>query len=178
VFLKDQIPTSIAAGAYVLLAAISVVAIPHIFRQLKPKHVVWAYAVAPVFAFCNAYGTGLTDWSLSSSYGKLAIFIFGASIGAENGGVVAGLAACGLMMGIVSTASDLIQDFKTGYLTLTSPRSMFVSQVGGRVFSFFRTLFAFLLQFTLSLAPILQYVYIDTRSVTNEWSGLQCNKNV
>ncbi|GJM90011.1 hypothetical protein PR202_ga06247 [Eleusine coracana subsp. coracana] len=100
VFLKDQIPTSIAAGAYLLLAGISVVAIPHIFRQLKPKHVVWAYAVAPVFAFCNAYGTGLTDWSLSSSYGKLAIFIFGASIGAQNGGVVAGLAACGLMMGI------------------------------------------------------------------------------
>ncbi|KAF8772227.1 hypothetical protein HU200_005942 [Digitaria exilis] len=131
VFLKDQIPTSIAAGAYVLLAAISVVAIPHIFRQLKPKHVVWAYVVAPVFAFCNAYGTGLTDWSLSSSYGKLAIFIFGASIGSADGGVVAGLAACGLMMGIVSTASDLIQDFKTGYLTLTSPRSMFVSQVMG-----------------------------------------------
>ncbi|KAG2655480.1 probable metal-nicotianamine transporter YSL8 [Panicum virgatum] len=131
VFLKDQIPTSIATGAYVLLAAISVVAIPHIFRQLKPKHVVWAYVVAPVFAFCNAYGTGLTDWSLSSSYGKLAIFIFGASIGSQDGGVVAGLAACGLMMGIVSTASDLIQDFKTGYLTLTSPRSMFVSQVMG-----------------------------------------------
>ncbi|KAL6848370.1 hypothetical protein ACP4OV_021664 [Aristida adscensionis] len=131
VFLKDQIPTSIATGAYVLLAGISVMSIPHIFRQLKPKHVVWAYAVAPVFAFCNAYGTGLTDWSLSSSYGKLAIFIFGASIGARDGGVVAGLAACGLMMGIVSTASDLIQDFKTGYLTLTSPRSMFVSQVMG-----------------------------------------------
>ncbi|KAL5227147.1 hypothetical protein ABZP36_015412 [Zizania latifolia] len=131
VFLKDQIPTSIAAAAYVLLAAISVVAIPHIFRQLRPKHVVWAYVVAPIFAFCNAYGTGLTDWSLSSSYGKLAIFIFGANIGAKDGGVVAGLAACGLMMGIVSTASDLVQDFKTGYLTLTSPRSMFVSQVMG-----------------------------------------------
>ncbi|KAF0934956.1 hypothetical protein E2562_029486 [Oryza meyeriana var. granulata] len=131
VFLKDQIPTSIAAAAYVLLAAISVVAIPHIFRQLRPKHVVWAYVVAPLFAFCNAYGTGLTDWSLSSSYGKLAIFIFGANIGAKDGGVVAGLAACGLMMGIVSTASDLVQDFKTGYLTLTSPRSMFVSQVMG-----------------------------------------------
>uniref|UniRef100_A0A0E0CDW4 Uncharacterized protein n=1 Tax=Oryza meridionalis TaxID=40149 RepID=A0A0E0CDW4_9ORYZ len=131
VFLKDQIPTTIAAAAYVLLAAISVVAIPHIFRQLRPKHVVWAYVVAPLFAFCNAYGTGLTDWSLSSSYGKLAIFIFGANIGAKDGGVVAGLAACGLMMGIVSTASDLVQDFKTGYLTLTSPRSMFVSQVLG-----------------------------------------------
>ncbi|KAL5215381.1 hypothetical protein ABZP36_004533 [Zizania latifolia] len=35
------------------------------------------------------------------------------------------------MMSIVSTAADLMQDFKTGYLTLASPRSMFVSQVIG-----------------------------------------------
>ncbi|CAH9121078.1 unnamed protein product [Cuscuta epithymum] len=35
------------------------------------------------------------------------------------------------MMSIVSTASDLMQDFKTGYLTLASPRAMFFSQVIG-----------------------------------------------
>ncbi|XP_028786236.1 probable metal-nicotianamine transporter YSL8 [Neltuma alba] len=35
------------------------------------------------------------------------------------------------MMNIVSMASDLTQDFKTGYLTLASPRSMFVSQIIG-----------------------------------------------
>ncbi|KAE8711016.1 hypothetical protein F3Y22_tig00110307pilonHSYRG00138 [Hibiscus syriacus] len=39
----------------------------------------------------------------------------------SHGGVLAGLAACGVMMNIVSTASDLMQDFKTGYLTLASP---------------------------------------------------------
>ncbi|KAF8389580.1 hypothetical protein HHK36_024096 [Tetracentron sinense] len=61
----------------------------------------------------------------------LAIFTIGAWAGASNGGVLAGLAACGVMMNIVSTASDLMQDFKTGYLTLASPRSMFVSQVIG-----------------------------------------------
>ena len=31
-------------------------------------------------------------------------------------------------MSIVSTAADLMQDFKTGYLTLASPRSMFIRQ--------------------------------------------------
>ncbi|KAF5192524.1 Metal-nicotianamine transporter ysl3 [Thalictrum thalictroides] len=41
------------------------------------------------------------------------------------------LAACGVMMNIVSTASDLMQDFKTGYMTLVSPKSMFVSQAIG-----------------------------------------------
>ncbi|KAJ8771957.1 hypothetical protein K2173_027134 [Erythroxylum novogranatense] len=35
------------------------------------------------------------------------------------------------MMNIMSTASDLTQDFKTDYLTLSSPRSMFVSQIIG-----------------------------------------------
>ncbi|KAJ6369399.1 hypothetical protein OIU76_027771 [Salix suchowensis] len=63
--------------------------------------------------------------------GKLAIFVIGAWAGASHGGVLAGLAACGVMMNIVSTASDLSQDFKTGYLTLSSPRSMFVSQLIG-----------------------------------------------
>jgi OPT family oligopeptide transporter len=35
------------------------------------------------------------------------------------------------MMNIVGTAADLMGDFKTGYLTLASPRSMFISQVIG-----------------------------------------------
>ncbi|XP_008805741.1 probable metal-nicotianamine transporter YSL14 [Phoenix dactylifera] len=130
-FLKDQIPIVFVVAGYIILAAIAVIVVPIIFPQLKFYHVIVAYLIAPVLAFCNSYGTGLTDWSLASSYAKLAIFIFGAWVGLSHGGIMAGLAACGVMMGIVSTASDLMQDFKTGYLTLASPRSMFVSQVVG-----------------------------------------------
>jgi OPT family oligopeptide transporter len=130
-FLKDQIPRSVAYGGYVAVAAISIGTLPQVFPQLKWYYILVAYIFAPVLAFCNAYGTGLTDWSLASTYGKLAIFIFGAWAGASNGGVLVGLAACGVMMSIVSTAADLMQDFKTGYLTLASPRSMFISQVIG-----------------------------------------------
>ncbi|XP_062158323.1 probable metal-nicotianamine transporter YSL7 [Alnus glutinosa] len=130
-FLKDQIPAWFAIGGYVAIAAISTAILPHIFHQLKWYYVLVIYIFAPALAFCNAYGCGLTDWSLASTYGKLAIFIIGAWAGASHGGVLAGLAACGVMMNIVSTASDLVQDFKTGYLTLASPRSMFVSQVIG-----------------------------------------------
>ncbi|KAK6139111.1 hypothetical protein DH2020_027146 [Rehmannia glutinosa] len=130
-FLKDQIPNTVAVGGYVLLAAISIGVIPQIFHQLKWYMVLVAYIIAPVLAFCNAYGCGLTDWSLASNYGKLAILVFSSWVGLENGGVLAGLASCGVMMSIVSTASDLMQDFKTGYLTLSSPRSMFFSQVYG-----------------------------------------------
>jgi OPT family oligopeptide transporter len=130
-FLKDQIPWYIAYGGYAVVAAISIGTVPQIFPQLKWYQILVAYIVAPVLAFCNAYGAGLTDWSLVTTYGKLAIFAFGAWTGASHGGVLAGLATCGVMMNIVSTASDLMQDFKTGYLTLASPRSMFISQVIG-----------------------------------------------
>ncbi|KAF5762537.1 putative oligopeptide transporter, OPT superfamily [Helianthus annuus] len=130
-FLKDQIPMWIAIAGYLIIAAISIFILPHIFHQLKRYHIAVIYLLAPTLAFCNAYGCGLTDWSLASTYGKLAIFIIGAWAGGENGGVLAGLAACGVMMNIVSTASDLMQDFKTGYMTLASPRSMFVSQMIG-----------------------------------------------
>ncbi|KAK4360869.1 hypothetical protein RND71_019821 [Anisodus tanguticus] len=130
-FLKDQIPTWLSIVGYFGIAIISTITLPHIFPQLKWYHIVVIYIFAPVLAFCNAYGCGLTDWSLASTYGKLAIFTIGAWAGLSHGGVLAGLAACGVMMNIVSTASDLTQDFKTGYMTLASPRSMFVSQIIG-----------------------------------------------
>ncbi|KAL5721449.1 putative metal-nicotianamine transporter ysl7 [Ranunculus cassubicifolius] len=130
-FLHDQIPSWVALSGYVGIVFISMITLPHIFHPLKWYYILVIYLFAPVLAFCNAYGCGLTDWSLASTYGKLAIFTIGAWAGAEHGGVLAGLAACGVMMNIVSTASDLMQDFKTGYMTLASPKSMFVSQVIG-----------------------------------------------
>ncbi|KAK3406141.1 hypothetical protein EUGRSUZ_K02316 [Eucalyptus grandis] len=130
-FLKDQIPTWLAVAGYVTIAAISTATLPHMFPQLKWYYILVIYLFAPTLGFCNAYGCGLTDWSLASTYGKLAIFVIGAWAGASHGGILASLAACGVMMNIVSTASDLTQDFKTGYLTLASPRSLFVSQVIG-----------------------------------------------
>ncbi|KAG8065346.1 hypothetical protein GUJ93_ZPchr0004g39576 [Zizania palustris] len=102
-----------------------------IFPHIKWYYILVTYVFAPVLSFCNAYGAGLTDCSLASTYGKLTISIFGACAGASHDGMLVGLAACGVIMSIVSTTSDLMQDFKTGYLTLASPRSMFISQVIG-----------------------------------------------
>ncbi|KAI3965747.1 hypothetical protein MKX01_010704 [Papaver californicum] len=130
-FLKDQIPLWFAALGYTVLAVIAIIAVPFIFHSIRWYHILIIYIIAPILAFCNSYGCGLSDWSLASSYGKLAIFIFGSWVGLANGGIVSGLAACGIMLSIVATASDLMQDFKTGYLTLASPRSMFFSQIIG-----------------------------------------------
>uniref|UniRef100_A0A453CGR2 Uncharacterized protein n=1 Tax=Aegilops tauschii subsp. strangulata TaxID=200361 RepID=A0A453CGR2_AEGTS len=109
-FLKDQIPKRVAIGGYVIIAAITTGCLPLIIPQLKWYHILVAYVFAPILAFCNAYGCGLTDWSLASTYGKLGIFVFGAWAGASHGGVLVGLAACGVMMNIVGTAADLMQE--------------------------------------------------------------------
>ncbi|KAI8029536.1 putative metal-nicotianamine transporter YSL6 [Camellia lanceoleosa] len=130
VFLKDSIPSWFAVSGYVGLAAVSTATLPTIFPPLKWYLVLCSYIFAPALAFCNSYGTGLTDWSLASTYGKIGLFTIASLVG-RDGGVIAGLAACGVMMSIVSTAADLMQDFKTGYLTLSSAKSMFVSQVIG-----------------------------------------------
>ncbi|KAK1359734.1 hypothetical protein POM88_044208 [Heracleum sosnowskyi] len=63
--------------------------LPQIFHQLRWYYVLVIYIFAPVLAFCNAYGCGLTDWSLASTYGKLAIFMIGAWAGKDQGGVLA-----------------------------------------------------------------------------------------
>ncbi|KAG5619961.1 hypothetical protein H5410_005179 [Solanum commersonii] len=109
-FLKDQIPNWAAVGGYAGL---------HSYLSLSYP------------SSSTRSNAGLTDWSLASNYGKIAILTFSYWVGMENGGVIAGLASCGLMMSMLDTASGLMGDFKTGYLTLTSPRSMFLSQLIG-----------------------------------------------
>ncbi|XP_009344228.2 probable metal-nicotianamine transporter YSL6 isoform X1 [Pyrus x bretschneideri] len=130
IFLKDRIPTWVAGAGYLGLVVISTATMPIIFPPLKWYLVLCSYILAPALAFCNSYGTGLTDWSLASTYGKIGLFIIASLVGSD-GGVIAGLAACGVMMTIVATAADLMQDFKTGYLTMSSAKSMFISQLVG-----------------------------------------------
>ncbi|XP_044967356.1 probable metal-nicotianamine transporter YSL16 [Hordeum vulgare subsp. vulgare] len=130
VFNRDNIPAWVAYAGYALLSAVAVVAIPLMFREVKWYFVVIAYLLAPALGFCNAYGTGLTDMNMGYNYGKVALFVFAAWAGKDNG-VVAGLVTCGLVKQLVLVSADLMHDFKTAHLTLTSPRSMVVGQAVG-----------------------------------------------
>lgn len=129
-FVKDHIPFWIACVGYVFFSVISIIVIPIMFPELKWYYVVVAYTLAPSLSFCNAYGAGLTDMNMAYNYGKVALFVL-ASLAGNDNGIVAGLVGCGLIKSIVSISSDLMHDFKTGHLTLTSPRSMLVSQAIG-----------------------------------------------
>ena len=100
------------------------------FPQLKWYFVVVAYIMAPSLAFCNAYGAGLTDINMAYNYGKVALFTLAALSGRENG-VVAALVGCGVIKSVVSVSCILMQDFKTSYFTMASPKAMFLSQAIG-----------------------------------------------
>ncbi|KAH6809722.1 YELLOW STRIPE like 3, partial [Perilla frutescens var. frutescens] len=127
VFIRESIPIWVACVGYMIFSVISIIVIPIMFPQLKWYYVVVAYILAPSLSFCNAYGAGLTDMNMAYNYGKVALFVLAALSGKDNG-VVAGLIGCGLIKSIVSISSDLMHDLKTGHLTLTSPRSMLISQ--------------------------------------------------
>ncbi|KAK8560954.1 hypothetical protein V6N13_026389 [Hibiscus sabdariffa] len=129
-FIRESIPVWVACVGYSVFSIVSIIVIPQMFPELKWYYVVVAYILAPSLSFCNAYGAGLTDMNMSYNYGKVALFVLAALSGKENG-VVAGLVGCGLIKSIVSISSDLMQDLKTGHLTLTSPRSMLLSQAIG-----------------------------------------------
>ncbi|GAB4835040.1 Metal-nicotianamine transporter ysl1 [Ancistrocladus abbreviatus] len=130
IFVRESIPMWIGAIGYILFSTISTIALPFIFPQVKWYYIIIAYILAPALAFCNSYGAGLTDMNMAYNYGKVALFTLAALAG-KNSGVVAGLAGCGLIKSVVSVSCNLMQDLKTGHLTLTSPRSMLISQAIG-----------------------------------------------
>ncbi|XP_020263623.1 probable metal-nicotianamine transporter YSL9 isoform X2 [Asparagus officinalis] len=130
VFMKESIPLRLAFSGYIFFTIISLIIIPMMFPEVKWYYVIIAYIIAPILGFCNAYGTGLTDMNMAYNYGKVALFIL-AAVAGKDSGVVAGLIGCGLIKSVVSISADLMHDFKTGHLTLTSPRSMLLSQAIG-----------------------------------------------
>ncbi|KAF7090236.1 hypothetical protein CFC21_093018 [Triticum aestivum] len=132
VFTREYIPNWLAYAGYASLSIIAIIVIPIMFRQAKWYYVVVAYVLAPVLGFSNAYGTGLTDMSMSYNYGKIALFIF-AAWGGKDDGVIAGLVGCAIVKQLVQVSADLMHDYKTGHLTLTSPRSLLVGQAIGTV---------------------------------------------
>ncbi|KAM0934409.1 putative oligopeptide transporter, OPT superfamily [Dioscorea sansibarensis] len=129
-FARENIPLWLAYTGYIAFTVISVIATPFMFPAVKWYYVIIAYVLAPALGFCNAYGAGLTDMNMAYNYGKVSLFILAAWAGKDNG-VVAGLVGCGLIKSVVSISADLMHDFKTGHLTLTSPTSMLLSQTIG-----------------------------------------------
>uniref|UniRef100_A0A803LWR1 Uncharacterized protein n=1 Tax=Chenopodium quinoa TaxID=63459 RepID=A0A803LWR1_CHEQI len=132
VFIRESIPMWVAASGYLFFSTVTVIALPMLFPEIKWYYVIVAYILAPALAFCNAYGAGLTDMNMAYNYGKVALFVL-ASLAGKKYGVVAGLVGAGVIKSMGLVSCTLMQDIKTGHLTLSSPRSMLISQAIGTV---------------------------------------------
>jgi len=86
VFLCDRVYDPAAAVGYVTLSVVSIAVVPYLYPQLRPAHVAIAYLVVPLFTFCNAYGVGVTDVSVASTYGRIALFLLGSRTAAWSPG--------------------------------------------------------------------------------------------
>ncbi|MEW5304363.1 MAG: hypothetical protein WDW36_006976 [Sanguina aurantia] len=130
VFNGETIPWIIPVVGYLSFTVAGVLVIPRLYPEVKHWMVLLAYIIGPIMSLPNSYGMGLTDWDMSTIYGKIGIFAFAGLVGSQ-GGVTVGLVMCGVLLASTSTAATLMQDFRTGYLTLSAPRAMFATQVLG-----------------------------------------------
>eukprot|EP00516_Mucochytrium_quahogii_P004312 CAMPEP_0203749064 /NCGR_PEP_ID=MMETSP0098-20131031/3755_1 /ASSEMBLY_ACC=CAM_ASM_000208 /TAXON_ID=96639 /ORGANISM=" , Strain NY0313808BC1" /LENGTH=697 /DNA_ID=CAMNT_0050638007 /DNA_START=36 /DNA_END=2129 /DNA_ORIENTATION=- len=156
VFRGAQFPWYITLIGYLAFTVLGCVVVPILFPGTVWYTVLVAYLLCPLFAIPNAYMCGLTDWDMSSTFGKLVIFLFAVwtnSIDA-NTGIIAGLATCGIVFAGTSQAATLMQDFKTGYITRSSPMAMFIAQVVGSAAG-------------CCLAPVAFFIFYDAFDVGN-----------
>mmetsp|Transcript_7642 Transcript_7642/g.13536 ORF Transcript_7642/g.13536 Transcript_7642/m.13536 type:complete len:696 (-) Transcript_7642:192-2279(-) len=145
VFMTDSVPWWATLAGYIFFVILGTAVMPVIFPSTHWFILLIAYLLIPIFAPANAYICGLTDWDMSSTFGKLGIFIFAiwsAQVDSSTG-IISGLATCGILLAGTSQAATLMQDYKTGFLTRSSPRAMFMAQIFGTLIGCFLSPAAF-----------------------------------
>lgn len=131
VFRSCAIPWWLGPCGYAALAALGTAFLPLLYPPAKWHMTLVAFLIGPPIALANAYGAGLTDQDNGANYATLALFLFAAWAGSSGNGVIAGCALMGVVMVCAVTASVLMQDFRTAYITQTHPTAMFVAQLAG-----------------------------------------------
>jgi uncharacterized oligopeptide transporter (OPT) family protein len=105
-----------------------------------------AFLLGPPVALANGFGAGITDVDNSANYATVAMFLFAAWSASTGGnGIVAGCVLSGVLMVFSVSAAVLLQDLRTGYMTLTPPSSMLFAQVLGAAFGVLFSPLAFVL---------------------------------
>ena len=132
VFIGNRVPAIGGVIGYIGFAVICSVISHWIFREIQFHHLALVFTIIPIFIFSNTYGTGLTDWSVAPTYAKFVLFIAAAAYAAP-GAVIISLVACGAAFMSLNISSQAVQDHKTAYMTLTSPRAVFAGHVYGIV---------------------------------------------
>jgi len=105
----------------------------HYKFEIEWYQTVVAIVIIPIFAVAIMQAVGMSDWNVSSAFGKLLMFVFGAW-NSSSGEIIPSLGLCMVTIAGCSCAADLMQDFKTGYLLGAKPTAMFFAQMIGAAF--------------------------------------------
>jgi OPT family oligopeptide transporter len=130
IFRSYKIPLPFHLSGYLICASVCVVVVSMVY-EVKFWQIIVAICLTPMFAIGIIVGIGMTDWDVSSSFGKLMMLPFGAMN--HGGSPIAACAVCMITISGCGAAGNLMQDFKTGYLVGASPKAMFFSQMIGAV---------------------------------------------
>eukprot|EP00516_Mucochytrium_quahogii_P004410 CAMPEP_0203753208 /NCGR_PEP_ID=MMETSP0098-20131031/7007_1 /ASSEMBLY_ACC=CAM_ASM_000208 /TAXON_ID=96639 /ORGANISM=" , Strain NY0313808BC1" /LENGTH=720 /DNA_ID=CAMNT_0050643701 /DNA_START=60 /DNA_END=2219 /DNA_ORIENTATION=+ len=131
-FTEDFIDNRWIGAAYVLVTIAGCIGLP-LLLGIEWYMIMMSFLLTPVFALIGNYIAGLTDWNVTSNFAKAAVILFGAW-GASvdpNTAIITSLICCGIVYCGASNSTDIIGDFKTGFLTRTSTRAMLYGQIVG-----------------------------------------------
>lgn len=120
IFTGARIPPWAYIGGYFVAITFCICMVTWLFGVVWWQ-VLMANLLTPIFAVGIIIGMGMTDWNVSSSFGKLMMFPLGMLN--HGGSVIPSLAVCMITISGCGNAAALMQDFKTGYLVGASPRT-------------------------------------------------------
>lgn len=136
-FRAGTLPWWLSPSGYAVTSALAVGLVPQIYPPMRWYYILVALLLAPMLALPNAYGCGLTDWDNAALFGKIALFAFAGWAGPDGNGIISGLGLCGIVLTICSVAAMMVQTFRTGYVTTTSPRITVAAQLIGTLMGCF-----------------------------------------
>lgn len=130
-----------ALGAFLCLGAMAVVIMTSMYDVIWWLVLISFFFIAPFIAIPNVYFIGLQDQDVSAILGKIPMFLLPMAAAAYYGdpekGIIPGLVAQAAVMGICGQTGLLMQDFRTAYITETSPKAMFMGQIIGACVAMF-----------------------------------------
>lgn len=130
IFHSASFPVWLTVGGFATATTVCVFVMQFVF-DVPWYEALLGSGLTPLFATGIIVGIGLTDWDVSSSFGKMMMIPLG--LWNKGGSVIPSLAVCQITISGCGAAGALIQDYKTGYLIGAHPKNLLKGQVCGAI---------------------------------------------
>lgn len=135
---EQQVPDWVWASGALVMTGVAMV-IGHFQFGINPGLIVLALVLGLIFAFLSIHGGAVTDNTPLTASSKASQLVFGGvthgqePTHAQRINLIAG----NLASGVASVSTDLVSDFRVGFLLRTPPKLQFYAQAIGTVVAIF-----------------------------------------